>query len=219
MKDRDMKDRMYIPLISCVMITYKRKKYVKESIKMFQKQDYKNKELIIIDDSPKRMEQLSEKNVKYYHLPQKKSIGEKRNIGVKKSKGEIIIMWDDDDIYSKDRIRHQVEDIINGKYDMSVYKDIYYYIEDEKRIKETSKRDKYILWWKGILSGSIAFKKGIWEKNKYEDINLAEDREFIKKCLKDGYKLKKLKQNKENYKYLYRRHKNNTYKFNNIILL
>ena len=60
--------------VSCIMCTKDRPTFVK-SIKMFEKQSYPNKELIIIDDSDQIDEYAQQCDVKYFHLKGKHSIG------------------------------------------------------------------------------------------------------------------------------------------------
>lgn len=40
-----------LPLVSCIMPTYNRRAFVPQAIYYFLRQDYPNKELIIVDDS------------------------------------------------------------------------------------------------------------------------------------------------------------------------
>jgi len=38
------------PKISCIMPTYNRREFIPQALKYFERQDYPNKELIIVDD-------------------------------------------------------------------------------------------------------------------------------------------------------------------------
>jgi len=46
--------------------------------------------------------------VRYFHLTERKTIGEKRNIAVSNALGEVIVHWDDDDFFRAHRISSQV---------------------------------------------------------------------------------------------------------------
>lgn len=198
-------------MISCIMPTYDRHEYMLRSIKYFLQQDYENKELIIIDDSPLNLKlNHIENNIKYIHLPKKLSIGTKRNIGVQNSGGSIIMFWDDDDIYSKDRMSIQVKQIIQDKCDISVFTNIFYYFEKSNKLHITDDATHKQIWYNGYACGTLTFKKSIWEKCKFKKVNIAEDVKFLKCALKQKYRLKGIT---NKYKFIYSKHSTNTFKF------
>lgn len=49
-----------------------------------------------------------EYGVRYFHLTERKTIGEKRNLAVSNALGDIIVHWDDDDFFRPHRISSQV---------------------------------------------------------------------------------------------------------------
>ena len=84
-------------------------------------QDYPNRELIIVDDGTDPIGDLAERlpGVRYLRLPARTSIGAKRNLACRRAAGEIIAHWDDDDWYAPDRLRYQVEPLLDGEADMT----------------------------------------------------------------------------------------------------
>lgn len=71
--------------------------------------DYPNIEVIIIDDSPTPNSDVAvDYWIHYYHIRERLSIGKKRNMAVEKSKGSIIVHWDDDDYFREHRVTQQV---------------------------------------------------------------------------------------------------------------
>jgi glycosyltransferase involved in cell wall biosynthesis len=93
----DCKDQQ--PFVSCIMPTYNRREFIPSAIKYFLRQDYDNKELIIIDDGTDAVGDLipEAKNIRYYRLDAKISLGAKLNLGCQYANGKIIVNWDDDD--------------------------------------------------------------------------------------------------------------------------
>lgn len=88
------------PLISCVMPTYGRPDFVEESIAMFLSQDYPNKELIILNDCPKQKFECELPGVRVINAERRyANLGEKRDAAIELAKGELIAVWDDDDVY------------------------------------------------------------------------------------------------------------------------
>lgn len=87
-------------LVSALCITYGRYKLLEEAIESFLRQDYINKELIIVNDLAEQTLIFDHPQVKIYNFKTRfPTIGDKRNESVKLSSGEILLSWDDDDIY------------------------------------------------------------------------------------------------------------------------
>ena len=83
----------YHPMVSCIMPTKDRRKFIPNAIEYFLKQTYKNKELIIIDDGLDKVEDLIPDNkiIKYIYLDIEQSIGAKRNYANSIASGDIIM--------------------------------------------------------------------------------------------------------------------------------
>lgn len=107
---------MYSPLISVVIPTFDRPFFLKRALKSVLKQDYYNIEIIVVVDgfSEKTQLLIEELNqtynseIKLYQTEEKVGGSEARNIGVRKSKGELIALLDDDDEWFKDKVSAQV---------------------------------------------------------------------------------------------------------------
>jgi glycosyltransferase involved in cell wall biosynthesis len=87
-------------LISAKCITYGRVDTLEESLYSFINQDYPGKkELIIVNDYPLQELVFDHPDVKIYNLKETFStIGEKENFAISKCSGDIIAVWDDDDV-------------------------------------------------------------------------------------------------------------------------
>jgi len=194
------------------MPTYNRPRYLLRAIYIFFNQDYPNKELIIIDDSDRlKLPEIPKlHNVKYIELSKKESIGTKRNIAVNHAKGDIFIFWDDDDIYSPQRITKQVKPIIENGIDISVFSNAIYYDTCNDQYYKTTKRVHKQIWYKGYLCGTLASKKQYWQKAKFRPVSLAEDRFYIEDAVKNGAQLQTVY---NDYDYVYTKHGSNTFKF------
>ncbi|MCI0526530.1 MAG: glycosyltransferase, partial [Nitrospira sp.] len=120
---------MEFPLISCIMPTYNRRPFVPQAIKYFLRQDYPNKELIILDDGTDKVRDLVPDlpEIRYMALPQKLTVGEKRNQAVEASRGEIILHWDDDDWMHPSRTRYQVENLLHANVDINGINKVLFY--------------------------------------------------------------------------------------------
>lgn len=86
--------------ISALCITYGRPHLLEEALESFLKQDYPDKELIIINDLPEQELIFDNPQVKIFNFKERfPTIGDKRNKSVELSSGDILTSWDDDDIY------------------------------------------------------------------------------------------------------------------------
>ena len=109
------------PLVSCVMPTHNRRAFVPQAIGYFLRQDYPERELVVVDDGTDPVEDLipDDPRILYVRLPRRRSIGAKRNIGCEHATGEIIVNWDDDDWMADWRLRYQVETFVEQEVDVS----------------------------------------------------------------------------------------------------
>jgi glycosyltransferase involved in cell wall biosynthesis len=99
--------------VSVVISVYNREQYIKECIESILEQDFKDFELIIIDDGSTDMTLKSIKNfkderLKIINLPHNCGIGTAKNIGLSAVKGEYIAIMDSDDIAFPSRLSKQV---------------------------------------------------------------------------------------------------------------
>lgn len=111
-------------LVSIIIPTYKNRGNLKNSIISVLRQDYENKEIIVVDDNSleskerqkteKVMKEFeAEQKVIYLRHPENKNGAAARNTGIKASKGEYIAFLDDDDLFLPNKISKQVEYLEN----------------------------------------------------------------------------------------------------------
>lgn len=99
-----------LPLASCLCPTYGRPAPLGEAIWSFLQQDYPNKELIIVNDHHRPITlDRAYPGVVVHNLPERlPNMGQKRNCVVRLARGEILLNWDDDDLYLPWRISESV---------------------------------------------------------------------------------------------------------------
>jgi glycosyltransferase involved in cell wall biosynthesis len=110
-----------LPLVSCICPTYNRppryQHLLEEAIASFLRQDYPNKELIVLNDCPGQELICDEPGVRVVNVPRRfPSIGDKQNAAVGLARGELIAPWDDDDINLPWRLSLSVERLGDGDY-------------------------------------------------------------------------------------------------------
>lgn len=112
---------MHMPLVSCICPTYNRppdyQHLIEEAIQCFLLQDYPNKEMLVLNDTPGQELYCEAEGVTIMNFPRRfRTLGEKRNAGVAMSKGEVIAPWDDDDINLPWRLSYSIARLGNSDY-------------------------------------------------------------------------------------------------------
>lgn len=175
-----MKVKKTIPLVSCIMPTANRAKYVPFAIRYFLEQDYPKKELIIVDDGKDSIEYLLPKNpnIQYFYSKPLGTIGVKRNYACRQAKGEIIMHWDDDDWHAPDWISKQVNYLTTSGANVCGIEHVHFYspVRDTFWLGTALNR-KRALWLNGA---TFAYWKSFWELNPFQDLQTAEDDNFLR---------------------------------------
>jgi len=182
------------PLVSCIMPTYERRRYIPQALQSFLQQDYPNRELIVVDDGKDAIGDLVDKlpNVRYFHVA-RTSIGAKRNLACKHAAGEIIAHWDDDDWYSPDRLRYQVMPIVAGKADLTGLENAFVLELPHGEFWTTAPALHQRLFVGNVHGGTLVYRKELWSQGlRYPEINLAEDAWMLLRSTRQGKRLVRL---------------------------
>ncbi len=109
--------------VSCLCATYNRAPrdlgLVEEAIESFLRQDYPNKELIVLNDTPGQTLCFEHPQVRIVNVSARfPTLGEKRNAMAAIATGDLLCPWDDDDIHLPWRITKSVEMLGDADYYM-----------------------------------------------------------------------------------------------------
>lgn len=102
-----------LPFVSCLCPTYRRPKLLENSIACFLAQDYPTdrRELIVLDDTGELENQTGD-GWQIISIPRRfRSLPEKFNALAGLARGEILVVWEDDDIYLPHHISSHVKAI------------------------------------------------------------------------------------------------------------
>ena len=169
---------MESPLVSCIMPTANRQKFIPFAIHYFLYQDYPNAELIIIDDGIESAKSLipDHPRIRYFYSEPLGTIGVKRNYACEKAQVEIIMHWDDDDWYAPDWISKQLEALSTSNADITGLNTVLFYSPAvEKRwVYEDSDMEKP---W--LCGATMAYRKSFWQEHPFIDIQVGEDYDFV----------------------------------------
>jgi glycosyltransferase involved in cell wall biosynthesis len=183
------------PLVSCIMPTCNRRSFVQLALHSFLRQDYPNKELVIVDDGDDSVGDLVSnlQDVNYVHLPVRLTIGAKRNLACERARGEIVAHWDDDDWYSPDRLRYQAAPIISGEADITGLDNAFVLELSSGQFWSAQPALHRRMFVGNVHGGTIVFRKQlVMEGLRYPEVNLAEDAWLLHRGLSAGKRLLRL---------------------------
>jgi len=138
-------------------------------------------EWIIVDDGTDKVDDLINasgiKQIRYFSVDDKMTLGKKRNYMHSFVKGTIIVYMDDDDYYPPERVSHAVDTLNANRHAMCAgSSEIYIYF---KHIKQLYQAGPY--GPNHATAGTFAFRTELLKDSRYEDhAALAEEKHFLK---------------------------------------
>lgn len=182
---------MILPIVTIIMATYNREKFIVESLKSIQAQTYTNWECLIIDDgcadnTESKITPIlnTDSRFKFLKRPSsyKKGLPGCRNYGLKKAKGNYVIFFDDDDIIHPDNLEiclsifRKKDDISFCNYIKQPFtKTFNYDVVDRNKDFNYQDTDDYLL--ENVITQKIPFASCtvMWKKNCFNDNNFNEN--------------------------------------------
>jgi ADP-heptose:LPS heptosyltransferase/2-polyprenyl-3-methyl-5-hydroxy-6-metoxy-1,4-benzoquinol methylase len=160
------------------MPTSNRRQFVPQAIKYFLRQDYPHKELIILDDGTDKIRDLVPEvpEIQYTALSKKLTVGEKRNLAIEHSRGEIIIHWDDDDWMHPCRISYQVSQLVQANADINGMSSVLFYDLCAGKLWLYEYPANRRAW---LCGGTLCYRKAFWAQKKFAPLNIGEDAKFV----------------------------------------
>ncbi|MDR3180172.1 MAG: glycosyltransferase, partial [Holosporaceae bacterium] len=190
------------PLISVLIPTYNRVKFLPSALDSALKQDYPNIEIIIVDNGSidGTRELIANGNygaqVKYFQQ-ENRGIAASRNSCVEKASGEWIAFLDSDDTYAPGKLRAQAEYFQKHPECEIVFTRYKNFLTDEKLkdielIQEQIQNELVIELWSKHYLASALLKRGIFEKcgSFMNELKIGEDTELLFRMQTMGINLK-----------------------------
>lgn len=209
-------------MVSVVTTLYNYAQYIEENIQSFLSQDFKDSEMIIVDDASvdnpivnisKYLTQ--ETRIKYIRLEENKGYSHAKNVGIIKSSYEVLVMLDADDLLTRDSISSRFHKLQKG-FDF-----VHGPVLDLKKGKSSPSA----LWgkwkkspiYKNVHAQSVMLKKQIHREIGLYDESLRSksDREMWARIFNRGYKIGTV----GNYVSIYRMHDKQMHKSKEKLLI
>lgn len=165
-------------IVSCIMPTHNRRALVPQAIRYFLRQDLTESELIVLDDGTDSVGDLmpDDPRIRYIRLPERHTIGQKRNIGCAQAWGEIIVHWDDDDWMASWRLSHQVESLQSQGVDVSGLRSLLCYQVPEGKAWRYECPDN---GRPRVAGATFCYRRSLWERHPFEDTNEESDTRYL----------------------------------------
>jgi len=168
-----------LPLVSCIMPTAGRELFVPLAVKYFLRQNYANKELVVVDNGKEPIEALLAHvpNLRYERISgPRMNTGAIRNYACSLCRGEVIMHWDDDDWYADNWISSQVATLISTGAVIAGLSNIYFY----EPLRGQSWKYIYPANEKAWVAGaSMAYYRDFWRTHPFKDMRVGEDNFFV----------------------------------------
>ncbi|HEX5166815.1 MAG TPA: glycosyltransferase [Thermomicrobiales bacterium] len=200
-------------LVSCIMPTGNRARFALQAIALFQRQDYADRELIVVDDGDDDLEQQlpADPRIRYLRVPRGLTIGAKRNRACDLARGTFIAHWDDDDWYAPDRLRRQLAPLLAGEAEISGLRGGVILDVPRWAFWTTTPELHRRLFVGDVHGGTLVYQRRLWEQvAKYPNRSLAEDAIFLRRCRQRRARLAVLENNGQ---FVYLRHASNSWSF------
>lgn len=166
------------PLVSCLMPTSGRRTFVPQAIRYFQRQDYANRELVILDDGPDPVADLvpPDPRIRYVHLDERLPLGAKRNLACRLARGELLAHWDDDDWMASWRLSYQVAALLGQGAELCGAERLLYYHLAEYTAWQYEPPLSARPW---LAGNTLCYRRSLWARSPFPVLAVGEDTLFV----------------------------------------
>ncbi|MFN0105505.1 MAG: glycosyltransferase [Bryobacteraceae bacterium] len=183
------------PLISCVMPTANRTAFALRAVDYFLRQDYPERELIIVDSGADDLSgQLPDgPRIRYLRVPSHLTIGAKRNFGCEQARGTLVAQWDDDDWHGPRRLSFQASALTGAAPEITgLSGGPIFDVATGKSWRVTKELDRQ-LFPGGVNPRTLLFPLSVWRTlAHYPDRNESEDGAFLRAAIDAGATLRRV---------------------------
>jgi glycosyltransferase involved in cell wall biosynthesis len=166
------------PLVSCIMPTSNRRRFVPLALRYFLRQDYPNTELIVLDDGTDSVADLmpDDSRVRYERIAAGRTLGAKRNACIELARGDLIMHWDDDDWMAADRISRQVNALHLAHAEICGLRRLLLY---DLATGQSALYEHPATMPGWLVGGTLLYTREFWRRAPFADVNVGEDTAFL----------------------------------------
>ncbi len=164
---------------SIIVPNYNKGEYIHECLDSIINQNFKNYEIIVIDDgsSDNSLDEIKKYDVRFYHTNRLQA-GGARNMGMEKANGQYIIFLDSDDYLNNENVLKELdnliedEDLIFFNYVMDKYGDVSTVLDVDGDISSRIEKSRF------LGAPTKCFKKSLIEDMTFPECQRYEDMIF-----------------------------------------
>jgi len=166
------------PLVSCIMPTANRRRYVAHAIRHFLAQDYPERELVIVDDGADTVGDLvpADPRIRYLKIEGRRTVGAKRNLACAAASGSIIVHWDDDDWMAPWRLTYQVRELLAAGAPIAGLDNVHYFHAASEQAYVYRYPPGARRWAAG---NTLCYRRAHWQRHPFADVDVGEDARFV----------------------------------------
>jgi len=157
------------PLVTCVMPTANRARFLPRALASFLSQTYTNLELVVLDDGAERFPWPEDPRIRYVRSERAASLGHKRNMLGELARGEFLCHFDDDDWSAPDRIEVQLRELLSAGAEVTGFTRMLFWDERRRAAFVYTGDANY------VLGTSLFYRKSWWDRNRFPSLNSGED--------------------------------------------
>lgn len=159
-----------LPFVSAICVTRDRPSELRQAVRYYEAQTYPShlRELVVVADGAE-----ADYPGAHWLGSSRMTIGAKRNVAVSRSAGEVIVHWDDDDIYAPGRIEHQVAWLLRSPARIVGYNTMRFLDRQTGKVWIYQGASGYAV---GV---SLCYWRDVWEARPFQpERMIGEDNEF-----------------------------------------
>lgn len=164
------------PLVSCILPTRGRPRFLIEAVKNFLAQDYPRKELIVVDDEDAPVGALlpEDERIVLVRTRGRLPLGEKRNVACARARGGLIAHFDDDDWYPPHRLSAQVRAMAKRGAVIGGTSRLYFFDARGGRAWLYSRPGA-----RWVAGSTLIYRRSFWEAHPFAPVSIGEDSRFL----------------------------------------
>lgn len=163
-------------LVSIITPAYNAEKYILDTINSVKSQEYKNWEMIIVDDaSTDRTTQLvsseieKDNRIRLIKLEKNKGVANARNVAITNSNGRFISFLDSDDLWDKNKLELQIVFMLENDIGFS-YTNYSIFDDRNNKVIGKMKSPRELTFSRLLLNNPIGCLTVMIDRNKVEKI-------------------------------------------------